>query len=410
MAFEEALVNIPALYNELEAAPQRLRLFSLMLRHLYIETSALASSDAAQRLEELRDETRNIEAVYHKGVLPLVQQCVSDIKNYFDYCQGLAMDEWLDNVANITEELKAQKGACDVLAVIHVQFMFKLRQLKVVASQHMEDRKGIVGKYGEKTSEWKKSSLFRLAVGAGAVIIGIFVPPVAAAAAGYAVAAAVDAADISTTLRGISAVPAATLGTCLVGYAVVCANAARAIAGATTEIGKKAYNKNAIVAVISDTLLPALDEFISALETACGSLDVLSDELEALQRKVKRANDREGPKRLRFKQINKTPGKIMSICNDFIAILPSMHSELDEIPKQSLDDKYVDKLLLNVKEIFSKHRTNMKMFEVVTENSKKESKFRKVLFVFIRVLLAFMFASYLAFRFYYRYYSYYYYH
>ena len=405
MAFEKALLNIPALYNELEAAPQRIRLFSLMLRRLYLETSALASSDAAQRLEELRDDTRNVEVVYHRGVLPLVQQCISDIKGYFDYCQDLAMEEWLDNIGNITEEFKAQKDACDALAVIHAQFMFKLRQLKAVACQHMEDTKGIVGKYGEETSESKESSLFRLAVGAGAVIIGIFVPPVAAAAAGIAAAAAVDAADISTTLTGISAVGAATVGTCLVGYAIVCAIAARATAGPTTEIDKKAYDKNAVVAVIMGTLLPALDEFISALESACGSLDDLSDELEAFQRKVKRANDRKGQKRLRFKQINKTPGKIMSICNDFIAILPSIHSELDDVPKQGIDDKYVDKLLLMVKEIFSKHCTNMKIFEAVTQNSKKESKFRRVPFMFIKALLSLMFV-YLVFCYCYHYYRY----
>jgi len=79
----------------------------------------------------------------------------------------------------------------------------------------------------------------------------------------------------------------------------------------------------------------------------------------------------------------------MNICNNFIAILPSIHNELNGIPKLGLDDGYVDKLQLMVKEIFSEHHTDMKMFEVVTKNNKKESLFSKVLFASTKVLLAF---------------------
>jgi len=94
MASEEVKQQVSTSSDKLGDVHKSMRAFSLSMRVLFLENNTLPSSSAAVRFEKLRDDTRNVAVAYAKGGLPLVKQCVSDIKGYFEYYIDLTKDEW----------------------------------------------------------------------------------------------------------------------------------------------------------------------------------------------------------------------------------------------------------------------------------------------------------------------------
>ena len=98
------------------------------MRCLFVENAVGTSSDTAKRFRKLRNDTRNNTVAYVEGALPVVKQCVSDIKGYFEYYLDRSMDDWWENIEYIIEEARAHKEACSALIVIHENMKTELKK------------------------------------------------------------------------------------------------------------------------------------------------------------------------------------------------------------------------------------------------------------------------------------------
>jgi len=90
---EEVKDYLANVASNLIEIPDNMRQFSLCMRSLFAEYAVGTSSDTAQRFRKLRDDARKDAVVYVKGVLPIVKECVSGIKGFFEYYNDLTMDE-----------------------------------------------------------------------------------------------------------------------------------------------------------------------------------------------------------------------------------------------------------------------------------------------------------------------------
>jgi len=131
MASEEVKQQVSISSDKLQDVRKSMRAFSLSARALFFK-------DKKPRFEKLRDDTRNVAVAYAKGGLPLVKQCVSDIKGYFEHCIDLTKDEWWTSIADKVEKVKAHKEACNALVEIHEYFIKELKTLQDDANILME--------------------------------------------------------------------------------------------------------------------------------------------------------------------------------------------------------------------------------------------------------------------------------
>jgi len=318
MATKEVQKKMLTLSNQLDDVPEKMRIFSLSMRSLFTENAVGTSSSTAQKFRKLRDDTRNDAVVYVTGVLPVVKQCVSDIKGYFEYYIDLTMEEWWDSIADIIEETKAHKEACDALIVIHQDIITELKKREDVAKVLMTEMKDLSAEYEKKAAELRQSAEAKNAWAIGLA----FVPFV-----------------------NVIATP--ILGACAK------SDLADAVAKA-----KEANIQVVATAVVRDTLVPALSQFIEGLQDIAGFFEVLHQELETFHSKGEKAKDAGEPKRMHYNTMKGKADRIMGGCNGFFAALPAVRSDLEAIPTEGTDQNYVDKWLENQKAVIVKKCSN----------------------------------------------------
>ena len=334
MGTEEIQKQIQTLSNQLDNVPEKMRIFSLSMRSLFTDNAVGTSSSTAQRFRQLRDDTRNDAVVYVKGVLPVVKQCVSDIKGYFEYYIDLTMEEWWDSIADIIEETKAHKEACDALIVIHQDIITELKKREDVAKVLMTEMKDLSAEYEKQAEELRQKADTK-----NAWAIGLALVPFVGA--------------IATPILGAAAQ----------------SDLAEAVARA-----KEANIQVVATAVVRDTLVPALSQFIEGLQDIAGFFEVLHQELETFQSKGEKAKDAGEPKRMHYNTMKGKANRIMGGCNGFFAALPAVRSDLDAIPTAGTDQNYVDKWLENQKAIIMEKCSNSgfikRMLKAVSSGSK----------------------------------------
>ena len=296
MASEKVQQQVSISSDKLEDVRKSMRAFSLSTRALFLENKTLASSSAARRFERLRDDTRNVAVAYAKGGLPLVKQCVSDIKGYFEYYIDFTKDEWWTFIADIVQEMKTHKEACNALVEIHVHFLSELKTLQVEATILMKERHNVAAKYEEEASKLRMNALVPGALGAALLHIPQISVPVAL----------------------------------VMGPEVM--NLAMASMDQGTEKDKKAIEEITVVAAIRDTVVPALSELINALRFISGLFAGLQEELETIQVKGENAMEGEEPKDLHYKVMNKKAGRIVNDFNELIKELPQLEVICRQFP------------------------------------------------------------------------------
>jgi len=340
MASEEVKQQVSISSDKLEGVHKTMRAFSLSMRALFLENRTLTSSSEAAKFEKLRDDTRNDAVAYVKGGLPLVKQCVSDIKCYFEYYIDLTKDEWWTFIADIVEEVKARKEACNALVDIHEHFLSEVKTLQDDATILMEESHDLAAKYEEEASKLEMSALRKGAFCAALLLIPQLSGPISLTWGVEAISSPMTSMDQGT------------------------------------EKEKTANAEIAVVAAVRDTLGPALSEFISVLRCISGLFEVLQQELETIQEKGEKAMEGEKPKDIHYKVMNKNAGRIVNHFNDVIKELPSIRSDFQAIPIEGLDDHYVERLLLMANECISRHCTNTKMLNkmktTLTTGNKKQ--------------------------------------
>jgi len=321
MASEEIKQQVSTSSDKLGDVRKSIRKFSLSMRDMFVDNETLTSSSAAARFKKLRDDTRNVAVAFAKVGLPLIKQCVSDINSDLEYYIDLTKDKWWTVIADKVEEMKAHKEAFNALVEIHEHFLSELRTLQDDAFILMDERPDVAAMYEDEANNLKIKAL--LLTGFSAALS--YIPQ----------------------LSGI--------------VALAVGQSARSSMDQSTRRNQQASAENAVVAAIRDTAVPALREFIKALECINCLFGVIQDQLDTLQVKGEKAIEGEKPKYLHYKLMKKKAGQIMNHCNELIKELPSIRSDLLAIPMQGLDDHYVERFQLIANECISRHCTNTKM-------------------------------------------------
>jgi len=315
MATLKVQEKLETLSYQLDNVPGKMRIFSSSMKSLSTNNTIGTSTSTAQKFRKLKADIRNDAIVYVKGAVPVVKQCVSDISSYFKYYQDSTMEEWWDSIADIIEETKAHKDACDALVVVHQDILAEFKKREDVAKSLMTEMKDLSAQYEKEAEELRKSAATK-----GAWAIGLaFVP-----------------------FANVIASPA--LG----------ASAASDVAQAVAK-KEKADNQIVATAAVRDTLVPALSQFIEGLEHIAGFFEVIHQELETFRSKGKRAKGAEEPKRMHYNTMKGKAGRIMGGCNEFLEVLPAISSDLEAIPTEDTNQNYVDKCL----------ESHMKMMEMI---------------------------------------------
>lgn len=311
MASEKVQQQLVTLSSQLDNVPEKMKIFSLSMRSLFTDNAVGTSSGTAQRFRKLRDDTRNDAVVYVKGVLPVVKQCVSDIKGYFEYYQDLSIEEWWESIADIIEETKNHKEACDALIVIHEDIITQLKKRQDDAKILLSEMKDLSAEYEKKAKELEKKAKTKnsWAIGLAFVpFVNIVATPILGAAANIDLVEAVAKK-------------------------------------------KEADIQVVATAVVRDTLVPALSQFVNGLQDIAGFFAVIHQELETFQSKGEKAKDADEPKRIHYNTMKGKANRIMSGCNGFFAVLPSIRTDLEAIPTEGTDQNYVDKWMESQKAI-----------------------------------------------------------
>ena len=311
MGSEKVQKCLDTVSTQLDNAPEMMRIFSLSMRSLFTDNAVGTSSPTAQKFRQLRDDTRNDAVVYVRGVLPVVKQCVSDIKGYFEFYEDLTMDQWWQSIDYIIEETNAHKQAFDALVEIHKDIITELKKRQDGAKTLMSEMTDLSAEYERKAQELQESANSKNFWAIGL----LFVPFINV---------------IATPLLKVSA-----------------------YGDLVTSVGKKKEAEIQIVAagVVKNTLVPALSQFIEGLQEFAGFFAVIHEELKTIQSRGENAKDAEQHMLVHFNTMRKKASRIMESCKRFFAVLPSIRSDLDAIPTEGTDQNYVDRWMENQKAI-----------------------------------------------------------
>jgi len=300
---------ISNLFGELEQLPKSMRAFSLAMRSLYAEKAVGGSSETAKKFQKLRDDTRNDAMVYLSGILPVTTKFISNLQEYFENYTVMSFEDWKECLDDIIAETEEHKQVANALVELHKGMLVSLKKRQDSAKVILKSMKNLVAEYEKKCAELKDSAGTK-----GAWAVGLaFVPFVNV---------------IATPLLAISAE----------------SDVANAVAKC-----EEAKIGEAAVLTVEAVLVPALSEFITGLESATGFLNVLHQELVQFQGHGE--NAREDPKKLHYFKMKGKSKDIVSGCRGFYAMIPSVQTDMDAIPREGTDKNYVDKWLEEQKKI-----------------------------------------------------------
>ena len=302
------------LSSRLTSLPLNMRLFSLCMRSLFTDKAVGGQSDTANKVRLLRDHTRNDAVAYLKFMLPVVTSRVADIGDYFEYYEALTMDEWWESIDDIIAETEAHKEACNALVKMHESILKTLKERQDEASVLVSELKDLAAEYEKKVEDLKGSANTK---NAWAIALA-FVPIVNAIA--------------SPLLLGSAQ-----------------SNLAEAVANE-----KESEIQYAVARVVTDTLTPALGNFIDGLQHVAGFFEVIHQELKSFQKKGETVKEADKPKVMHYKTMRSKANVIKNGCRGFFAVLPSVRTDFEAIPAEGTDQNYVDKWLEKQKEIINK--------------------------------------------------------
>ena len=223
--------------------------------------------------------------------MPLVKQCVSEIKDYFKCYIDLTIEEWWDCIRDIVEEAKTHKEACEVLIDIHKDILIDLKKRQDDAKELVSEMEELSAEYEKKYEEHKENAdtkmkwAFALA----------HVPHV-----------------------NVVAAPILTI-------------AAQCDLVSSTASKKESEIQSAAAKIESESLVRALANFIEDLEGITGFFAVTHQELEAFQKKGGQAMESDCPQQLHYKTMKSKADRMVARCSKFFAILPSVSTDLEAL-------------------------------------------------------------------------------
>jgi len=337
--------------------PDNMRQFSLCMRSLFAEYAVGTSSDTARRFRELRDDARNNAVVYVKGVLPIIKECVSDIKSFFEYYNDLTIDEWWEGLEEIVEETKAQKEAFSALIAIHDDITATMNKQQDEAKSLIDELTKLSIKYEKEANELNKA--IEIEEHSNAMAFDREEPD------GYV---HVEHAAFSSTEESMPGEAgrqkeaetgkAAEEDTMQV-EAIVTKRQVAVEKGAEKKLmlvqaiakKKETEIQKAAAEVVGDKLIPALNKFITGIKEVAGIFEVMEEDLATFGDKVNNIKEMEKKMQLHYNTMKGKAGQMMRGCNKFFAVLPSVRSDMGAIPTEGTDQNYVDRWMEKEKKI-----------------------------------------------------------
>lgn len=303
--------KIANLQDNLDKLPLSMRAFSLAMRSLYAEKAVGGSSESSKKFQKLRDDTRNDAMVYLKGILPVTTKFISNLQEFFEIYTVVTFDEWKECLVDVVSEAEERRQVANVLVELYKGMLISLKKRQDSAAEILITMKNLTAEYEKKEAELRASAKMKADWAFGLS----FIPFVNVIAAPLLVVAAEE-------------------------------DSAKAIA--TCEEAKIG---EAAALTVEKTLVPALSEFIMGLEAATGFLNILHQELVQFQTQGQKAKEK--PK-LHYKTMRSKAEGIVSRCRRFYAMIPSVETDFDAIPKDGTDKNYVDRWLEEQKKIIYK--------------------------------------------------------
>lgn len=301
--------------------PTDMRLFSLAMRSLYAENAVGSNSATAGKFRKLRDDTRNDAIVYLKGVLPLSTKFVTSISEYFEYYEALEFEEWKDMLSDILKETVGYRQLSEALVEMHESILVSLKKRQDEAKIILQEFKGLQQEFEKKKRELEEKAALKRDWAIGLA----FVPYVSAIAIPLLAASA-----HSNTVEAIAK-------------------------GAESQIQESAS------LVVSNTLIPALENFIDGLHNAAGFFSIVENELKKFEGQAHKSQ--EDPKKLYYKMMNNEAKEMKSICRAFYAMLPAVRTDFEAIPTEGTDQNYVDRWLEEQRKVIKEKVSFTKLAE-----------------------------------------------
>ncbi|XP_078344248.1 uncharacterized protein LOC144629876 [Oculina patagonica] len=287
----------------LQDMPTNMRLFSLSMRSLYVQSAVGTNTATAQKFRKLRDDTRNNAMAYLKCILPLSTNFIASISNYFEFYEALEFEEWNQMLSDILEETVVYRQLTEVLVSLHEHILVPLKKRQDEAENIVIEYKDLQMEFEKKKKELEVSARSKREWGIGLALV----PGLNTIATPLLIA--------SSTWDAVSAVAK----------------------GAESEI------QEAASLAVSKTLIPALKAFIDGITKAAQFFSIMENELKKFESTAYKGQ--QSPKKLFYILMNKQAKEIKPICQAFYAVLPAVRTDFLAIPTEGTDHNYVDKWL-----------------------------------------------------------------
>jgi len=306
---ENSLDTIQQTWHEV---PLNMKTFSRsMLRLAYeLNISTTSNERALVEFKQLRDDTRRDSQIYCRQILPVAQQVIQNMSDYFDNYDVLTYDEWKEDLTSIHEEVIEYKYHCDILIQLHEKLMAGLKARLAKAKVSFKDMEELNEKYKKQMEELQSDARRLHNEGRNSrthgMIWGIFTLGIGNVI-GDAIA---DNKEYQARQKTIDATAKEAQMKIIAGASELCCN----------------------------VLIPALGAFIEGLEAVSSFFATTEQNLGKI------ADNTVGERNSRryFKKTQKVGKEINQGCRAFAGVLPAIRSDLAAIPENSSDANYVD--------------------------------------------------------------------
>jgi len=150
MADKKTQQSVAKLAADLPGLGEKMQVFSLSMRSLYVEEKVSANIENGEEFIRLRDDTRNDAVTYMRGIMPLNEICVLKLQEYFSYYECLKFEDWKECAPDILEEVAAYREASQILVKLHQAFLVNLKTRKDKATV-------LCDKFGKLKVEYDKA-------------------------------------------------------------------------------------------------------------------------------------------------------------------------------------------------------------------------------------------------------------